>query len=79
MECFDMHLPADLKNGKADYPYLPEPAPDDVLPIASLRIAKEYMDKLGVWQPAVYGLYHEDIVKASYTYRFIRVDDTGKR
>lgn len=27
MECFDMHLPADLKTEKTDYPYLPEPAP----------------------------------------------------
>lgn len=70
MECFDMHLPADLKTEKPIIHISLNPHPDDVLSDSQLAdIAKEYMDKLGM-QPAVYGLQARRYCKASYTYRF---------
>ena len=48
MECFDMHLPADLKTEKPIIHISLNPHPDDVLSDSQLAdIAKEYMDKLG--------------------------------
>ena len=47
MECFDMHLPADLKTEKPIIHISLNPHPDDVLFDSQLAdIAKEYLDKL---------------------------------
>ena len=49
MECFDMHLPADLKTEKPIIHISLNPHPDDVLSDSQLAdIAKEYMQRMGI-------------------------------
>ena len=80
MECFDMHLPADLKTEKPIIHISLNPHPDDVLSDNQLAdIAKEYMDKLGYGDQPFLVYKHEDIVRHHVHIVSIRVDDTGKK
>ena len=80
MECFDMHLPADLKTEKPIIHISLNPHPDDVLSNSQLAdIAKEYMDKLGYGNQPYMVYKHEDIVRHHIHIVSIRVDDTGKK
>ena len=64
MECFDMHLPADLKTEKPIIHISLNPHPDDVLSDNQLAdIAKEYMDKLGYGNQPYMVYKHEDIAR----------------
>ena len=80
MECFDMHLPADLKTEKPIIHISLNPHPDDVLSDNQLAdIAKEYMDKLGYGDQPFLVYKHEDIARHHIHIVSIRVDDTGKK
>ena len=80
MECFDMHLPADLKTEKPIIHISLNPHPDDVLSDSQLAdIAKEYMDKLGYGNQPYMVYKHEDIARHHIHIVSIRVDDTGKK
>jgi len=80
MECFDMHLPADLKTEKPIIHISLNPHPDDVLLDSQLAdIAKEYMDKLGYGNQPYIVYKHEDIARHHIHIVSIRVDDTAKR
>ena len=80
MECFDMHLPADLKTEKPIIHISLNPHPDDVLSDNQLAdIAKEYMDKLGYGNQPYMVYKHEDITRHHIHIVSIRVDDTGKK
>ena len=80
MECFDMHLPADLKTEKPIIHISLNPHPDDVLSDNQLAdIAKEYMDKLGYGNQPYMVYKHEDIARHHIHIVSIRVDDTGKK
>lgn len=80
MECFDMHLPADLKTEKPIIHISLNPHPDDVLSDNQLAdIAKEYMDKLGYGNQPYIVYKHEDIARHHIHIVSIRVDDTGKK
>lgn len=80
MECFDMHLPADLKTEKPIIHISLNPHPDDVLSDSQLAdIAKEYMDKLGYGNQPYMVYKHEDIARHHIHIVSIRVDETGKK
>ena len=80
MECFDMHLPADLKTEKPIIHISLNPHSDDVLSDNQLAdIAKEYMDKLGYGDQPFLVYKHEDIARHHIHIVSIRVDDTGKK
>lgn len=80
MECFDMHLPADLKTEKPIIHISLNPHPDDVLSDNQLAdIAKEYMDKLGYGNQPYMVYKHEDIARHHIHIVSIRVDETGKK
>jgi len=80
MECFDMHLPADLKTEKPIIHISLNPHPDDVLSDNQLAdIAKEYMDKLGYGDQPFLVYKHEDIARHHIHIVSIRVDDAGKK
>ena len=80
MECFDMHLPADLKTEKPIIHISLNPHPDDVLSDSQFAdIAKEYMDKLGYGNQPYMVYKHEDIARHHIHIVSIRVDDTGKK
>lgn len=80
MECFNMHLPADLKTEKPIIHISLNPHPDDVLSDSQLAdIAKEYMEKLGYGDQPFMAYKHEDIARHHIHIVSIRVDDTGKK
>lgn len=80
MECFNMHLPADLKTEKPIIHISLNPHPEDVLSDSQLAdIAKEYMDKLGYGDQPFLVYKHEDIQRHHIHIVSIRVDDTGKK
>ena len=80
VECFDMHLPADLKTEKPIIHISLNPHPDDVLSDNQLAdIAKEYMDKLGYGNQPYMVYKHCDIARHHIHIVSIRVDDTGKK
>ena len=80
MECFDMHLPADLKTEKPIIHISLNPHQDDVLSDSQLAdIAKEYMDKLGYGNQPYMVYKHEDIARHHVHIVSIRIDDTGKK
>lgn len=80
MECFNMHLPADLKTEKPIIHISLNPHPEDVLSDNQLAdIAKEYMEKLGYGDQPFLVYKHEDIARHHIHIVSIRVDDTGKK
>ena len=80
VECFDMHLPADLKTEKPIIHISLNPHPDDVLSDRQLSdIAKEYMDKLGYGNQPYMVYKHEDIVRHHIHIAVSYTHDTGKK
>ena len=80
MECFEMHIPQDIKTEKPVIHISLNPHPDDKLSDEQLsEIAQEYMKKLGYGNQPYMVYKHEDIDRHHVHIVSIRVDENGKK